>query len=67
MTIKKYMKKNPGWTIEGAFFLPFAERDNRREMKKNIKWVLKNSPSFNSLCAVLRSYYASTMDCTDSL
>lgn len=62
MTIKDYIEENPYFDIHMECELEFAEPDDEQEAKENIKWVLKNSPTFEALSVVMNSYYSNTIE-----
>jgi len=61
MTIEQYIKQNPDWKLDSEYELDFTEPDNEAEAVTNIKYVLANNPTINTLAIVMRSYYGDTI------
>jgi hypothetical protein len=62
MTIEKYIEEvDEGFCLEEEYELNFVDRDNSNELIENIEWALNNSPEFESIATVLRSYYNGTI------
>jgi len=62
MTIKDYIKTDEDFDIYTECELDFADPENSKEAIDNINWVLENTPEFEALAVVVRSYYGHTIN-----